>query len=61
MASRPPNRPEPGAPRPSDAEIRAIAEQLAREVREPPGASPTGQLLAQAGGVYLVQGLGLPR
>ncbi len=42
-----PDAPRPVGARRSHAEIRAIAAQLAREVREPPGASPTGQLSAQ--------------
>jgi hypothetical protein len=38
---------EPGEPRLSDAEIRAIAEQLVRELRESPGARPGDRLSAQ--------------
>jgi hypothetical protein len=39
--------PAPGAsPRPTDADVRAIAEQLVREVRRPPAASPGAQLSA---------------
>lgn len=34
--------------RPTDAEVRGIAEQLVREVREPPAASPGHRASAQA-------------
>jgi hypothetical protein len=47
MASPRGGRPEPGTPRPSDAEVRAIAEQLARELGEPPAANPGDRLIAQ--------------
>jgi hypothetical protein len=33
--------------RPTDAEVRAIAEQLVREVREPPTASPSNRVSAR--------------
>jgi hypothetical protein len=47
MASPRGDRPEPGTPRPSDVEIRAIAEQLVRELGEPPAANPGDRLMAQ--------------
>ena len=48
MESQRAGSPEPGAPRPSDAEIRAIAAQLAGEHGRLPPASPGSQLSAQA-------------
>jgi len=47
MASQRGDRPEPGTPRPSDAEVRAIAAQLVRELSEPPAANPGDRLMAQ--------------
>jgi hypothetical protein len=41
------DRSEPGTPRPSDAEIRAIAAQLVREFHEPPAGNPGDRLIAQ--------------
>jgi hypothetical protein len=46
MESRRPHAPTPGEASPSDAEIRAIAEQLVREVAAPPAASPGEGVLA---------------
>ena len=47
MGSQPGGSPERGTPRPNDAEIRAIAEQLVRELREPAGPRPNDRLSAQ--------------
>ncbi len=43
MTSERAGSPDPGGPRPNDAEIRAIAEQLVREHGQPPPASPGNQ------------------
>lgn len=47
MTPHPGGRPEPGPPRPSDAEVRAIAAQLVRELRKPPADNPGDRLMAQ--------------
>jgi hypothetical protein len=47
MGSTRAGSPGPGAPRPSDDEIRAVAAQLAAEHGEQPTASPGSQLSAQ--------------
>jgi hypothetical protein len=46
MESQRPPRPEPGGARPSDAEIRAIAERLVQERDAAPPASPGEHLSA---------------
>ena len=46
MESQRPHAPAPGGARPSDAEVRAIAERLVREAQEPPSASPGAHLSA---------------